>query len=158
MQINGEAIETLCWRVGDIRPNMLLHKHAAKVASPVAACPAQTLLQKFRVVLKCGLHLTLRMILHVSLLAMRDHPASDKVIIIGIELVLPEPPLFVSEATGEGFILQYLCTICNSATRKTRHATINMGGCRTIKVPPFKIQSTQKAIDTLRERWAFCPS
>ena len=45
------------------------------------------------------------MILDISLPAVRDHPTSDEVIIIRIELIFAKPPFLVGEIVSEDFVL-----------------------------------------------------
>lgn len=90
---------------------MSLVKHAGQVATPIAPGPAQALTQELGVVLESSLDFTFWVILHVRLPAVGHHPPRDKIIVISIELILPEPPFLVCEAARELLILQDVCTV-----------------------------------------------
>ena len=86
-------------------------EQAGQVAPPVASCPAKTLVQELSIVFQCCLDFAFWVVLHVCLPTMGNHPAGDEIVIIGIELILTEPPFLVCEAACELFILQDVRTI-----------------------------------------------
>ena len=136
---------------GDLLPNVLLMKHTGQIASPVAAGPSSTLLQEDLVVLERGLDFGLGMVLHPGLPAMRHHPASDEVVVVGIQLVLAKPPLFVGEPMGENLVLHDMGPVRYRSARHAREPSIDMGGCRTVKVSPLEVQRSEEAPDALGE-------
>ena len=138
---------------GLAEPNVLFVEHAGQIAAPVAAGPAGTLLEELDVVFEGGLDFGFRVVLDVGLPAMRDHPARDKVVVVGIEVVLAKPPFLVGEAVGEDGILQDLSAIGHGPARETGQATIDVGGGGTVKVAAFEIQGGQKAPDALGPGW-----
>lgn len=91
----------------NIPPDVSFTEQAGDIAAPVAPSPAEALLQKLGVVLKSRLHFTLWMILHVVLPSMRQQPAGNEIVIVGIQLVLAaETPPLIREAARESWVLQ----------------------------------------------------
>ena len=127
---------------------MAFIEHTRDIASPVAARPAQTLLQKFRIIFQSGLHLGLFMILVPDLLFMRDKPPGNEIVIVRVELIATKPFL-VSKAVNEGFISDDVCSICHGPARETGQATIHIHAGCTIKVSPLEIECTKEAPDPL---------
>ena len=142
----------------NLHPDVALSKDACKVASPITASPSKALLEKLGVVFECGLDFAFSMILHIGLMAMIDHPASDEVVIVCVELVLPKPPFLIGEAVGEIDILQNVRAICTGASRQTGHAAIHVGHGSTIEVATFKVESSKEIVDAFREGGVFSPS
>lgn len=130
-------------------PNVLLVKHRSQIAPPITSGPAGALLQETRVVLESCQHLRLWVVLHISFPSVRDHPASDKVIIVGIELVLPPPPLLIGERIGEGLILQNSRPIRNRSSRHAGKATVHISRRAAVEVASFQVQSAQEAPESL---------
>ena len=130
---------------------MLFVKHTGQVTAPVASRPPCTLLQELGVVFESGLDFGLRMVLHERFPAVRNHPTSDEVVIVRVQLVFTKPPFLVSEGVSKHFILKDLGPIGNAASRHARKATIDMRCRCTIKVPSLQVQSPEEVVDTLRE-------
>lgn len=137
--------------VRHLLPNVLFVKHGSQIAPPIASGPASALLQETRVVLEGSQHLRLRVVLHISFPTMRNHPAGDKVIIVGVELVLPPPPLLIGESVSEALILQDSRPIRNRASRHAGKATVHMGRCAAVEVPALQVQGAEEAPDALGE-------
>lgn len=53
----------------------------------------------------------MRVILHVDVVAMGYHPTGKEIIVIGIELILSKPPLFIRKTIGEVDILENVGTV-----------------------------------------------
>lgn len=134
-------------------PNVLFMKHAGQVTAPVASRPPCTLLQEFGVVFEGSLNFGLGMVLHERFPAVRNHPTSDEVVVVRIQLVFTKPPFLVGESVSEHFILKDLGPIGNAASGHARKATIDMRRRCTIKVPSLQVQSPEEVVDALRECW-----
>lgn len=93
---------------------MSFNEHARQIAPPIAAYPAKTLFQVFRTVLEGCLYLASLVILHGNLPIIRVHPASNEVVVVGVELEIS--PCLVREAIGERVILQNTGAVCNRPT------------------------------------------
>ena len=141
-----------------LQPDITFGKHTGKIAPPIAACPPQTLLQELWVVFQGGKDFALRVILHVRLVVMRDQPAGQEIVVVSIELVLAEPPLFICEAISEFDVLQDARPIGAGATRQAGHASIYVSRCSTIKIATLQIQCSQEAVDALGESGVLCSS
>ena len=87
-----------------------------------------------------------------------DHPASNEIIIVCIQLVLAKPPFLIREAIGEIDILQDACPVGTGAPRHARHATIHMGHRSTVEVPALQVECSEEVVDALGEGWILCPS
>lgn len=98
------------------------------------------------------------MILHVGLVTMIHHPPGQEIIIVGIELILSEPPLLIGEAVGEVDVLQDTSAIGTGTPGQAGHTAIHMGGCSTVEIAAFEIQSPQEAVDSLGEGGILSPS
>lgn len=85
---------------------MSLDDHTRVIASPIATSPTRALIEKFDVVLQRSLDLALRIVLDPCLPSVRHQPPSDKVIIVGVELVLT--PSLSLEAIQEQGALENL--------------------------------------------------
>jgi hypothetical protein len=131
----------------DVPPDMPFRQHALHVAPPVASRPAKALLEELGVVFERGAQLGLLAILDVGPPAVGDHPSSNEVVVVTIELIPPEQPVFVSEAIGEGRVLQDHGPIARGPTRQTGDATINVSSGRNFKVASFEVESAQEAPD-----------
>jgi hypothetical protein len=114
---------------------MSLDKHARQVAPPVAAYPAQTLFQVLWTIFKGCLNFTSLVVLHGNLPAIHIHPASDEVVVVGVELEIS--PCLVREAISESIVLQYTGTVRNCPARETRQSTINVETCRAVEIASF---------------------
>lgn len=64
------------WLRLNLLPDVAFSKQTRQVTSPVAASPAQALLEEFGVIFQRGLDLAVWVILHVGLVTMVDHPSS----------------------------------------------------------------------------------
>lgn len=142
----------------NLLPNVPFNKCAGDVASPVATCPSQTLLEEFRVVLESGQHFAFRVILHVCLVTVVHHPPGQEIVIVSIELIAAEEPRLVCESIGKVALLDDAGTVGTSASGDARHTAVNVGGGRTVEVPTFQIQCTQESIDALRKIGILCTS
>jgi hypothetical protein len=132
-----------------LRPDVALSKQTCQITPPVAACPAETLLEELGVVLQGGLDFALRMILHAHLMLVIDKPAGDEIVVIGIQLILSEPPLLVGEAIGEVDILQNARTVGTGPSRDTGHTSIHVRSSSTVEIASLEIECTQEAIYAL---------
>ena len=137
---------------------MPLVEQARQVTSPIAPCPSKALVQELSIVLQCCLDFAFRMVLHIRLPTMRNHPAGDEIVVIRVELILAEPPFLIGEASCELLILQNVRTIGDCTTRHARYPAIHVRSCSTVEIPSFEIQSAEEAIDSLRESWTKCSS
>lgn len=135
---------------------MSLRVKTRKIATPVAASPARTLIQEFVIVLQGGLDFALWVVLNPCFPAIGHQPASDEVIIIGIELETAPP--FGLETIQEQRILQDFAAECTCASRHTRSSPINAMSCGNLEVAsldvcspkPIVLQSTKRsALKTL---------
>ena len=86
---------------------------------------------------------------------MGNHPSSEEIIVIGIELILSEPPSLVGEAIGELDVLKDTGAIGTGASGKARDTTIHVSCGSTVEISTFQIQGTEKSIDSLRKVWVF---
>ena len=89
------------------------------------------------------------MVLHVSFPAMRDHPTSDKIVVVRVELILSPPPFLVGEGVGEALVLEDLGPIGHRASGHAWQAAIQIGCSPAVKVASLEIESTQIAPDAL---------
>lgn len=126
---------------------MTFAKHAGQVAAPIASRPSSALLEEYRVILQCSLDLDLGVVLNVGFPTVRDHPARNEVVVVGIELVLAEPPFFVGEGVSEAVVLQNLGPVGNGAARQARHAAIHVGGGGAVKVAALQVQGSEEVPD-----------
>ncbi len=127
--------------------NMTFGEKAGHIASPITACPTQALCQEFWIVFEGSQNLTMWVVLHVGLVTMRHHPPCEKVVIIGVQLVLAKPPFLVGETIGEVDILKDARAVGTGASGETWHTAVHVGGRRTVKVSTFQIQGTEESID-----------
>lgn len=134
-----------------LQPDVALSEQAGEVASPVASCPTETLLEELGVVFQGSLDLAFWMILHVHLVLVVDQPTGNEVVIVSVELILTKEPLLVGETVGEVRVLQNVGTISASASRNASHPAIHVAGSSTIEVATLEIQGTKEAVDTLAE-------
>ena len=67
-----------------IPPNGPLNAKALQIGSPIAARPAQTLLQVLHVIFQGGLDLALFVELDPCLVIVVDHPARQEVVVVSI--------------------------------------------------------------------------
>ncbi|EFE37102.1 uncharacterized protein ARB_04630 [Trichophyton benhamiae CBS 112371] len=128
----------------DLQPDDLLLDEGGEVAAPVAAGPADALLEELRVVLERRLDLGLRVVLEVGLPAVGDHPAREEVVVVGVELVAAEPPLLVGEAQGELAVLQDLGAVRNGPSRQARHPAVHVRRGGAVEVAALEIQGAQE--------------
>ena len=96
------------------------------------------------------------MVLHEGLPAVVYHPASDKVVIIRIQLIFAKPPFLIGETIGEPLILKNFGAISNTASRHARKATIHMRRGCTVEVSSLQVQGPQEVIDALRKGGRDC--
>ena len=138
---------------------MLFVKHAGQVASPIAPRPAHALLQVLGIVLQDGLHLAFRVVLHVCLPAVRKHPSGDEIVVVCIESIFAKPPGLVGEVVGEIVVAENFAAVRHCAAGHAGNPTIYKRRCCTVKIPSFKVQSTEKAPDSLggKERVFLAP-
>ncbi|KAI2018457.1 hypothetical protein LOZ48_006779, partial [Ophidiomyces ophidiicola] len=137
---------------GHLQPHDLVLEQRGQVAAPVAARPAHALLQELGVVLERGLDLGLGVVLEVRLPAVRDHPAREEVVVVGVELVAPEPPLLVREAVGEGAVLEDARPVRHRAPGQARHAAVHVRRRRAVEVAPLQVQRAQEVPQPLRRQ------
>lgn len=123
---------------------MTLAKHAGQIAAPIASRPSSALLEEDRVILQRSLDLDLGVVLDVGFPTVRNHPASNEVVVVGIELVLAKPPFFVSKGVGEAVVLQNLGPIGNGAAGQARNTTIHVGGGGAVKVAALQVESSEE--------------
>ena len=123
-------------------PVVSLDKQAGQIAAPVAANPAETLTEEFRTILKSGLHLSLLVILHADFPIVCIKPASDEVVIIGVELT--GSPLFVGEAVGESLVLEDAAAVCSTASGEARETAVDVKTCRAVEVTAFQVCRSQE--------------
>jgi hypothetical protein len=126
---------------------MTFAKHASQIAAPIASRPSSALFEEDRVILQRSLDLDLGVVLHVGFPSVRDHPASNEIVVVGIELVLAKPPFFVGEGVGETVILQNLGPIGNGAAGQTRHTAIHVSGGGAVKVAALEVERAEEVPD-----------
>lgn len=93
---------------------MSFNEHTRQITPPIASYPTKTLFQVLRAVFKGGLYLTSVVILHGNPPATCIHPASDEVVVVGIELEVS--PSLIRETIGKSFVLKDAGTICDCST------------------------------------------
>lgn len=118
---------------------------ARPVAAPVAPSPARTLIEELDAILQSRLNLTLGLILDPGLPLVADEPASDKVVVVGIENVLT--PALGFEALEEGLARQDLGTIGASAARHAGGAAVHVVSSRDLKVSALNVGGTKPVVD-----------
>lgn len=141
----------------NLLPNMAFIEHTCDIASPVAARPAQTLLQKFRIIFQSGLYLGLFVILVPDLLIMRNKPSGNEIVVVRVELIATKPFL-VGKSVDECFISDDVGSICHGSAGETGQATIHVHASGTIKVSPLEIECTKEAPDPLLKSGWFSSS
>lgn len=122
---------------------MALHKHARDVTSPIATYPAKTLAQILWAVFQSSLYFCLFVVLHFNFPAMRIHPSSDEVVVVGVQLA--GAPFLVRESVSKVFRVEDCTAVGNGPTGKARQATIYMQAGRAIKVASFEISRPEEA-------------
>lgn len=130
---------------------MSLSDETGVVAAPIASGPSRTLIQELDVVLKSCLNLTLHVVLNPGLPSIGYQPASNKIVVIGIEL--KPPPTFSLETIQEQGTLQDLRSECTSAARHAGSATIKSMCSRDLKVAPLDVCCTKPVVQNIA-KWA----
>lgn len=128
---------------------MTLSHEAGPVAPPVAAGPARALVQELCAVLQGGLDLALLLVLDPGLPLVAYKPASDKVVVVGVENV--RTPLLCLEALEEVVAGEDLGPISAGAAGHARGATVDVVGGGDLKVAALNVRRAQPVEDAGRE-------
>ncbi len=129
---------------------MSLSEDTGIIASPVASRPTRALIQELDVVLESGFDLAFTIVLDPSCLLVCYQPASDKVVIISVELKLA-PPLGLETVQEQGS-LQDFGPEGAGASGHAGGATINVVCRGDLKVTPLDIRRTKPIEHNIRDR------
>ena len=135
----------------NLRPYITFSEHAGNIASPITACPPQALLEELWVIFQSSKHFTFRMILHVCLVMVRNHPPGQEIVVVCVELVLTEPPFLVGKAIGEFDVLEDAGAVSAGAARQARYTSIHVSCGSAIKITTFQVKCPKESIYPLRE-------
>lgn len=129
----------------DLPPHIFLNDQTRPVAPPVASRPSGALVEELHAVLQSRLKLTFSLILDPGFPLVTDEPSCDKVVVVGIENVVP--PLFPLKAVKELCTLQNLRAVGAGASRHARRAAIDVVGGGDLKVAALNVSGTQPVED-----------
>lgn len=138
------------WACFNLRENVSLTDKTGPVAAPVAASPARALVEELGAVLQSGLKLALLLVLDPCLPLMADEPASDKVVVVGVEDVLA--PLLGLEALKEVVAGQNLRSVGTSSARHAGCTAIEVVRGRDLEVASLNVSSTEPVEDASGQR------
>lgn len=135
---------------GLLPPDVSLANKTSPVASPVASGPAGALVQKLEAVFQRSLQLALSLVLDPRLPLVIDQPARNKIVVVGVKN--PFAPLFILEAVEELVALENLSPVRAGPAGHARRATINVVGCRDLKVTALNVRSA-KPVPAASSQW-----
>lgn len=129
----------------DSRKNIFFLDKAGPVAAPVAASPPGALVEELGAVLKGSLQLALALVLNPSLPLVADEPASDKVVVVGVEDVLA--PLLGLEALKKIVARENFGPVGTGSARHARGTSIDVVGSGDLKVASLNVSCSQPVED-----------
>lgn len=132
--------------VGDIRvfgPDIAFGEDAAEIATPSVTGPSEDLLDEAPV----GFHGTEQLCffahLHISVPAVRDHPACKELVVSRVEVIFPQPEV-VREAVEKLRIFEDDCPVRCCPTRQTGDTAINVRRRRNLNVSNRETECSER--------------